>query len=303
MFLVIGGTTIVKHKECSLHNGMDIYYSSKGNLAALKHEFEGDIYHKHGIELKDGDCIFDVGANIGFFMLHLNQHLNDASVHSFEPIPDTFGLLERNAQRHNNLNLQLHNCGLSDEAGTATFTHYPRSNICSTMFPQGSAEYLDNNREYVTDRIRDRSAAARMIVDRTPMFIRRLLFHLIFRRYYRAEVNVECKLRTISDVIDEQNIKRLDYLKVDTEGAEINVLNGIRADHWPMIRQAVIEVHNGSSGLQEVIKILERNGLHAVVEQPNAALSHLRMVYAARPCSSSTATPANTDSSPLQTLP
>ena len=292
----------MKHKECSLPNGMDIYYSSKGNLAALKREFESDIYHKHGIELKDGDCIFDVGANIGFFMLYLNQHLDDASVFSFEPIPDTFELLKRNAQRHNNLSLQLHNCGLSDEAGTATFTHYPKSNICSTMFPQGSDEYLDNNRQYVFDRIRARGAVPKVIVDRTPNFIRRLLFHLIFRRYYRAQVSVECKLRTISDVIDEQSIQRLDYLKVDTEGAELNVLNGIRSDHWPIIRQAVIEVHDGSSGLQKVIEILERNGFRSVVEQPSDTLSHLRMVYAARPCSSTILTMATANSSQIKTL-
>jgi FkbM family methyltransferase len=253
-----------------------------GNLAALKREFESNIYHKHGIELKDGDCIFDVGANIGFFMLYLNQHLNDASVYSFEPIPDTFELLKQNAKRHNNLNLQLNNCGLSDQAGTATFTHYPKSNICSTMFPQGSDEYLDNNRQYVFDKIRARGAVTRGIVNRTPNFIRRLLFHLIFRRYYRAQVRVECKLRTISDVIDEQSIERIDYLKIDTEGAELNVLNGIRCEHWPIIRQAVIEVHDGNSGLQKVIEILERHGFHSIVEQPSDTLSHLRMVYAAR---------------------
>ncbi|MDE0936882.1 MAG: FkbM family methyltransferase [Mariniblastus sp.] len=292
----------MKHKECTLPNGMDINYSSKGNLAALKREFESDIYHKHGIELKDGDCIFDVGANIGFFMLYLNQHLDDASVFSFEPIPDTFELLKRNAERHNNLNLQLYNVGLSDEAGTATFTHYPKSNICSTMFPQGSDEYLDNNLQYVIDKIRERGAVPRMILDRTPSFIRRLLFHLIFCRYYRAQVSVECKLCTISDVIDEQGIQRIDYLKVDTEGAELNVLKGIRSDHWPIIRQAVIEVHDGSSGLQNVIEILDRNGFHSVVEQPRETLSHLRMVYAVKKCSPSLLTVETSFPSQVKTL-
>ncbi len=278
----------MKQKECTLPNGMNVFYSSRGNLEALKSEFEGNIYHKHGIELKDGDCIFDVGANIGFFMLYLNQHLKNASVFSFEPIPDTYGLLEKNALRHNNLNLQLYNCGLSDEAGNATFTHYPKSNICSTMFPQGSHEYLDNNRQYVFDKIRSRSTVSRVGLDNTPKFIQSLLFRLIFSWYYRAQVSVQCKLRTISDVIDEQSIQRIDYLKIDTEGAELNVLNGIRPQHWPIIRQAVIEVHDGSSGLQKVIEILERNGFHCIVEQPSDTLSHLRMVYASRRCRTKT---------------
>ena len=292
----------MKHKECTLSNGMDVFYSSRGNLAALKREFKSDIYHKHGIVLKDGDFIFDVGANIGFFMLYLNQHLKNASVFSFEPIPDTFKLLEKNAQRHNNLDLQLYNCGLSDEAGNATFTHYPKSNICSTMFPQGSDEYLDNNRQYVIDKIRSRGAVSRVSLDHTPKFIQSLLFNLIFRRYYRAQVDVQCKLRTISDVIQEQSIERIDYLKIDTEGAELNILNGIRPEHWPIIRQAVIEVHDGSSGLEKVINILERNGFHCIVEQPSDTLTHLRMVYASKRC---LATPQPTTAScsqPMKTL-
>ena len=284
----------MKHKERTLPNGIDVFYSSGGNLAALNSEFESNVYCKHGIELKNGDCIFDVGANIGFFMLHLNQHLKNAFVFSFEPIPDTFEILEKNAQRHNNLNLQLYNCGLSDEAGNATFTHYPKSNICSTMFPQGSEEYLDNNRQYVFDKIRSRGAVSRVGLNHMPKFLQSLLFKLIFSWYYRAQINVECKLRTISDVIDEQSVERIDYLKIDTEGAELNVLNGIRSQHWPIIRQAVIEVHDGSSGLKKVIEILERNGFDCIVEQPSDTLSHLRMVYASKRCRTKTL-PAKTE--------
>jgi nonribosomal peptide synthetase DhbF len=113
---------------------------------------------------------------------------------------------------------------------------------------------------------------------------------------------VECKLCTISDVIDEQGIQRIDYLKVDTEGAELNVLKGIRSDHWPIIRQAVIEVHDGSSGLQNVIEILDRNGFHSVVEQPRKTLSHLRMVYAVKQCSSSLLTVETSFPSQIKTL-
>ena len=51
-----------KLKEYKLSNGMDINYSCKANLAMLEREFDDDMYNKHGIELKDGDCIFDVGA-------------------------------------------------------------------------------------------------------------------------------------------------------------------------------------------------------------------------------------------------
>lgn len=272
---------MVKLKQCTLPNGMDVNYSSKANLDVLQREFDDNLYNKHGIELNDGDCIFDVGANIGFFVMYLNQHLNDASVFSFEPIPDTFELLNRNARRHNNLQLQTYNYGLSDRSGTATFTHYPKSNICSTMFPQGSAQYLSNNRRYVLNEIGKRNVIFKLLVDRTPTFVWWPLTELL-RRYYRAAVNIECELRTVSDFIDEHNIDRIDYLKVDTEGAEMNVLHGIRSEHWPLVRQVVVEVHDGKPGLDKVVELLQGSGFHTVAEQPCDTLNHLHMVYATR---------------------
>lgn len=260
---------------------MDVHYSSKANLDILQREFDDDLYKKHGIEINDGDCIFDVGANIGFFVMYLNQHVSDASVFSFEPIPDTFELLNRNTSAHNSLQLQTCNYGLSDKTGTATFTHYPKSNVCSTMFPQGSPEYRSNTRQYVLNEIRKRGAIWRVLVDRTPKLVWWPITELV-RRYYRAAVNVECELRTISDVIDEHAIDRIDYLKVDTEGAEMNVLKGIRSEHWPMVRQAVVEVHEGKPALKKVVDLLESTGFRTVVEQPCDTLNHLHMVYATR---------------------
>lgn len=272
---------MIKLKQHTLPNGMDVHYSSKANLDILQREFDGDLYHKHGIDFNEGDCIFDVGANIGFFVLYLNQHLADASVFSFEPIPETYRLLNRNTREHNKLRLQTFNYGLSDKSGTAAFTHYPRSNVCSTMYPQGSAEYLKNVRQWGLNEFRKRGRISKVIADRAPIAVWWPITEL-FRRYYRAAVTIECELRTISDVIDENEIQAIDYLKVDTEGAEMNVLRGIRPEHWPLVRQAVVEVHDGVEGLREVVDLLEANDFRTIVDQPCSTLSHLHMVYATR---------------------
>jgi FkbM family methyltransferase len=213
--------------------------------------------------------------------MFLNQHLKDATVYSFEPIPDTFELFIRNVKLHNSLQLQMYNCGLSDKPGSATFTHYPKTNACSTMYPQGSTEYVKNSRQFVLDEIRNFNPILRTLVDRTPRLAWWPLAEMI-RRYYRSAISVECQLRTVSSVVDEHNIDRIDYLKVDTEGAEMHVLKGIRPEHWPIIKQAVIEVHEGKPALRQVLNLLESNGFKAIVEQPCDLREHLHMVYARR---------------------
>ena len=273
----------MKPKQRKLSNGMEVHYCSKANVEMLEREmFDESLYNKHGIKLNEGDCIFDVGANIGFFVMFLNQYLKDATVYSFEPIPDTYEVLQRNVSVHNSLQVQTYNCGLSDKSGTATFTHYPKTSACSTMYPQGSTEYLKNSRLFVLGEIRNFNPILKTLVDRTPRFAWWPVTELV-RRYFRSAISVECQLRTISDVIDEHDIQKIDYLKVDTEGAELHVLNGIRAEHWSIVKQAVIEVHEGKPALRQVLELLESNGFQAIVEKPCEKRDHLSMVYATRP--------------------
>ena len=269
-------------KQGRLSNGLDVFYRSRADLDMLEDEmFDDNQYCRNGIELRNGDCIFDAGANIGFFLIYLNQTLSDASVFCFEPIPETFELLEQNAKRHNHLNLRIENCGLSNQSGVANFKHYPHSSVSSTMYPQDSKEFLSNSRRYILDEIRKRGRVLRLMVDWSPSFVWTPLTELI-RRRYQSGVNVESKLRTVSEVIDEHDVTAIDLLKVDTEGAELSVLQGIRDEHWPLIRQAVVEVHDGVCGLEKVLAILESFGFSLVVDEPSETLSHLRMVYATR---------------------
>lgn len=40
--------------------------------------------------------LFDVGANIGQTALHLHAHFPQATIHAFEPVPQTFEMLQKN---------------------------------------------------------------------------------------------------------------------------------------------------------------------------------------------------------------
>ena len=76
--------------------------------------------------VKDGDIIFDIGANIGWYSNHLSKKLPNATIHSFEPIPETFLQLTRNTALNQSKNIFLHNTALSDKIQTLVFYYSPK---------------------------------------------------------------------------------------------------------------------------------------------------------------------------------
>jgi hypothetical protein len=95
---------------------------------------------------------------------------------------------------------------------------------------------------------------------------------------------LDCDLRTLSGFLREQELERVDLLKVDVEKAELEVLAGIDDEHWPLIRQAVIEVHDVGGRRAEIAALLAAGGFDVHTEQePVMRGTPSKMVYARRP--------------------
>ena len=79
------------------------------------------------------------------------------------------------------------------------------------------------------------------------------------KKFYKSEM-VDCELRSISDIILENNLERIDLLKVDAENYEREVLRGINGEDWDKIRQISMEVHThikgGENLLDEIVELL-----------------------------------------------
>ena len=269
-------------KECVLPNGQWVFYRSKTDVDLLTRELLHEpIYFRHGVTVRDGDCILDVGANIGFFLLQLGQILKEAVVYSIEPIPEVFEVLRRNAQRHSWLEYHLLNYGLSRNEGATSFKYFPRLSVASTMYPDESRMFRRNSRRFVLTEMRQRSRILRGLLACTPEWLWFPVSESI-RRYYQSTRNVTCRLRRLTDVIDEEGITGIDLLKVDTEGAEEDVLSGIEPRHWSLIRQAVIEVHQGRKGLLRIERLLHDQGFTTVSELAVPGVEHLYLVFARR---------------------
>jgi len=69
-------------------------------------------------EVKPGDFVLDIGANIGYFTLIFARFVGDnGKVFAFEPEPITFKLLEKNIQINNYKNVILEQKAVSDKRG------------------------------------------------------------------------------------------------------------------------------------------------------------------------------------------
>lgn len=269
--------------ETTLPNGMKIFYRHEDEVQFLYCEMP--TYFKNGIELHEGDTVFDVGANIGLFTLWVHQLCNkNVKVYAFEPIPDVFEVLCANAQRFDPENLRVFPCGLSRESKTMTFAYHPNLTLCSTAYPAGSKEERDNIfKNPILRNLKDAPSFIRHRLRWLPPFLRSLYLDSISRTAFQIE-QVSCQLRTVSEIVREYDVQHIDLLKVDVEKSELDVLLGIEEQDWPKIKQVVVEVHDLDNRVENITFLLKKYGLTKITveQEPMLKGSDMFSLYALR---------------------
>ncbi|MCH2113894.1 MAG: FkbM family methyltransferase [Pirellulales bacterium] len=267
----------------ALPNGLEAYGLSRTDTDLIYQEiFAEDVYRQHGVAIQDGDCIFDVGANTGLFVVFLNQICQRLSVYAFEPIPAICQILQKNVELHDRLGVKVHEIGLSREPAVTTFTYYPRISCASTMYPDNSQEEKQLACQFILAQFRKVSnRQLRWLLCAIPIPVQRMIAVLV-RKYYAKAQQVTCALRTISEMVAEYGVQRIDLLKLDVERSELDVLAGIALDDWPKIRQAIVEVHSGQADRQAVEQQFVEHGFNVTVDR-NPHLPNIYMLYAVRP--------------------
>jgi acyl carrier protein len=87
-------------------------------------------------------------------------------------------------------------------------------------------------------------------------------------------------MRTLSELIREHEISHIDLLKIDVEGDEVEVLDGIADEHWPLIQQLAIQVH-GPDLLERVTALVAPRGFRVHIDHEGGP-DGTSMLYAAR---------------------
>jgi amino acid adenylation domain-containing protein/FkbM family methyltransferase len=251
-------------RERVLPDGTAVFHLNDAETTYLYDElFIRQVYLRHGIALPAAPVVVDVGANIGLFTVFVHRNYPDAVVHAIEPMPGPCAVLRLNAAVHGRTHVLETALGAS--AGETTFDYYPEVSLLS-------GAHVDP----VEDRERLRAVALRTADTREPA--PPALEELLNVRMGTERIRVP--VTTVSALINEQGIERIDLLKVDAERSEVGVLTGVFAAHWPRIRQVVVEV-DGNERLGAVRSLLTDVGFTVVVE--DTAEPGLRMVYATRP--------------------
>ncbi|MFM2246116.1 MAG: hypothetical protein RL071_2190, partial [Pseudomonadota bacterium] len=96
---------------------------------------------------------------------------------------------------------------------------------------------------------------------------------------------VDAELSTVSAVMRAQGVERIDLLKVDCEGGELAVLQGVDEADWPRIGQVVTEVHDADGRLDVVRALLVKAGISDISVEKEAGFEETRLVnvFARRP--------------------
>jgi FkbM family methyltransferase len=234
-----------------LPNNLEVAFLNRNEAGAIYREiFVDQTYSKYGITFRDGDCVFDVGANIGLFTLFVHGKCRAPRVYAFEPIPATFDKLQHNMALYG-LDVTLFDCGLSSDSGETEITFYPNWSAMSGAYANAQ-EDEDITRAYLNN-LTDGALPGEEISE-------------ILEGRFKSEA-VRCRMRTLSEVIKEQRVERIDLLKVDVERSELDVLRGIEEDDWSKIGQIVLEVHDRNGQLETIKTLLARYNFDVVVDQ------------------------------------
>lgn len=240
---------------------------------------EIDEYFRHGIRLSPGDVVFDVGANIGAFALSASRHAGGAlELYCFEPIPPVFQALERNLTESPMLGAvkkRLFQVGLTSFDGpTEAVFHYFKRLPCDTT------QHIDEKREEFAAFFRAKGQRVETKLGGTlpgglgrtlgawaSTSVSRLADSVVSGAVFDRLVGttqLHCPLTTIDDIVKKEGVSRIDLLKVDVEGAELDVLLGIGPSTWPLVRQVVMEGHDKEGRLDRIKGLLHEAGFSFV---------------------------------------
>jgi hypothetical protein len=289
-------------RRVTLPDGHAVWAPSEFEAAVLYREIIAErTYEGHGITLDEGAVVFDIGANIGLYAVHLARTVPGVRVHAFEPIPDLFDALTRNLAEQAPTAV-ARNVGLADRAGEAVFELDRFATIAATMHPDvfergasrtaspaawASAGLADMDRVAPQPwiAVMRRALATPVVRIGALAVLAPVALGLRVRKWLFMQ-RPRCRLETLSQVLAESGAADVDLVKIDVEGAEEQVLAGIADEDWGRLRQFVIEVHDVDGRLDRMTALLERRGYRTVRAREDWAIHELLSIstlYASRP--------------------
>jgi FkbM family methyltransferase len=174
------------------------------------------VYEMFFKDRNDKGIFVDVGAYDGVTFsnsLFFEQHLKWFGI-CIEPLPDAFEKLRRSRTA------VCLNCAVSDHDGTGVFVDVDMPNF-GKMFSGLRSEF---DQHHVN----------------------------VLQQYATGGRLINVATRRLPGILDENGLRRIDYLSLDTEGGELKILKSIDLNHYD-IRVISVEINYGDPAIHDYL--------------------------------------------------
>jgi FkbM family methyltransferase len=226
--------------EVRLRDGSRFKVTTALDVWILKEVCLDREYERGGPAVQPGWTVVDIGAGLGEFCVSVARRHPACRVYAFEPLAESFTLLQDNVRLNGVTNVTLFPRAVGARAGHAVL-HAARGAPArsSTTSPAG----------------------------------------------FRAEAATRVASTTLDEIVRDLDLRRCDFLKLDCEGAEYEILLGADAGTLARVAHIALEYHDGvaaSSGA-ELAAFLRTRGFTVRTVPSRAHPDRLGLLYATNP--------------------
>ncbi|MEN6552043.1 MAG: FkbM family methyltransferase [Methanobacterium sp.] len=189
-----------------LRNGKTFNSYGYGSTALSLYRIWGD--YEYGIKPKDVanfNTVIDIGAHIGLFSVFLGYLNPECKILSFEMDENNYKNLKKNIKNCNVKNVFPFNCAVSE-----------KSELINYYSGRGSSEFSIKKISFSDEK---------PLIDENKKNVDQI------------------KSVTLNDIIEKNNLNCIDFLKIDCEGAEYEIIFSINEDNMKKIKQMGGEYH------------------------------------------------------------
>ena len=242
----IGGTIFGSAARPSIYMAKYLMYVRPhqiNDLIALFGRPEEQFVDQMFLNLKPGDIVVDAGAYIGQYTKLAGEQVGETGkVLAIEPDADNFTMLQRNVREDQMPNVRLLNIAIGGQDGEAVLTSVSDDSALCTL----KANWIDE----------------------------------LYPGADLAKTAVKVPVRTLPSLMEEHGLDHIDLLKVDVEGAEIQVFEGAaECLRSGKVHRVICELHGTR---QQVKPMLEELGFEVEMKRQHAVAYHKTISEAGR---------------------
>lgn len=227
----------------ALPNGLNFWLPSDQSRPAaqylIREIFGRRRYFRDGFQIQRTDTVVDIGANMGLFTLWAAPQASEGRVVAIEP-GRMVDCLTHNIRANRLHHVTAVPVAVGTDGSQLELIEYPGFNLVS--HPSGIG----------------------------PAMLTRWLILLRYFHVQTPTVRKVAPCRSLGALMDEFGLERVNFLKVDCEGAEYDMFRGLASEHWNRIDRVAMEFHELRPGDRhgELVSLFQSHGFRVAIRKP-----------------------------------